>query len=68
MERRSRVSHATPPRGASPRICEMVELVKKLKVDWTQIRFRVAAVYLIWRKDRPDDVFRIDRTLQLGDR
>ncbi len=47
---------------------KMVELVKKLKVDWTPIRFRVAAVHLIWREDRPDDVFRIDRTLQLGDR
>jgi 2'-5' RNA ligase len=43
----------------------MVKLIEELQAGWRPIRFRVDSVQLIWRNDRPDDAFRIDRTLAL---
>ncbi len=43
----------------------MVKLIEELQANWRPIRFRVDSVQLIWRNDRPDDAFRIDRTLAL---
>ena len=42
------------------------ELVAKLQKDWKQLRFSVSAVYLIARKDPPNDTFEIVETVVLG--
>ena len=44
----------------------MVKVIEELRAGWTPIRFLVDSVKLIWRNDRPDDTFRIDRELPLG--
>jgi 2'-5' RNA ligase len=42
------------------------ETLSKLQASWSPIRFAVSKVALIWRKDPPDDVFRIGRWIPLG--
>jgi 2'-5' RNA ligase len=38
----------------------------KLQATWQPLAFTLAHVYLIWRNDPPDDVFRIGPVLSLG--
>ncbi len=45
---------------------KMEQLVSDWQRSWTPLRFRVAAVSLIWRDDPPDDVFRVGYTVRLG--
>jgi len=42
-------------------------LVSSLQAGWQPIRFRAAEVSLIFRRQHPDDVFRVDRTILLGE-
>ena len=42
-----------------------VKLLDELQADWTPIRFPVQAVHLISRGSRPDDAFRIVKSLPL---
>jgi hypothetical protein len=51
--------------GQARGMANMVHLLQELQADWTPIRFRVNSVQLIWRNDRPDDVFRVDRSVPL---
>jgi 2'-5' RNA ligase len=43
-------------------------LVEELRANWSPVRFRVDSVHFIWRGEPPDDVFRVDRSLQLQGR
>ena len=49
------------PRGT----VNAVKLIEKLQADWTPIRFAVLAVHLVSRGNRPDDAFRIVKSLPL---
>ena len=42
-----------------------VKLLEELQADWAPIRFHVPAVHLISRGSRPDDAFRIVKSLPL---
>ncbi|MDY7009854.1 MAG: 2'-5' RNA ligase family protein [Planctomycetota bacterium] len=42
------------------------ELLADLQSDWQSIRFRAGEVALIRRSQPPDDIFRVDITIQLG--
>ena len=49
------------PRGT----VNAVKLLEELQADWTPIRFPVLAVHLVSRGNRPDDAFRIVKSLPL---
>ena len=51
--------------GQARGMANMVHLLQELQADWTPIRFRINSFHLIWRNDRPDDVFRVDRSVTL---
>jgi len=42
------------------------EVIKGLEKQWRPLEFIVKQVYLIWRREPPDDIFRIDRVIRLG--
>jgi hypothetical protein len=41
-------------------------LSAKLQATWQPLAFTLSNVYLIWRNDPPDDVFRVGPVLSLG--
>jgi 2'-5' RNA ligase len=41
-------------------------LLTDLERAWTPVRFVVSGVSLIWRRDPPDDVFRVGRSVGFG--
>ncbi len=41
-------------------------LQAELQATWTPLRFRVSEVQLIWRDEPPDDIFRVERRVPLG--
>jgi 2'-5' RNA ligase len=41
-------------------------LLRSLQEHWEPLRFEVSQVSLIWRRDPPDDVFRVAQELELG--
>jgi 2'-5' RNA ligase len=41
-------------------------LLATLSRSWQTVSFLADRISLIWRKDQPDDVFRVDRTILLG--
>lgn len=43
-----------------------LRLLEKLQTTWQPIRFQVKELHLIWRKDPPNDRFRIGETVRLG--
>ena len=43
----------------------MERLVQELQTTWKPTSFRVDRVALIWRRDPPDDVFRVSETIPL---
>jgi len=45
---------------------QMHELVDQLQFQWRPLGFLVDRVSMIWRRDPPDDIFRIDRQIPLG--
>jgi RNA 2',3'-cyclic 3'-phosphodiesterase len=45
---------------------QMVALKEQLQTVWQPIAFRAHEISLIWRRDPPDDVFRIGQTVRLG--
>ena len=49
-------------RGSDARVA----LAAELAASWSPLSFMARRVSLIWRNDRPDDVFRVDRTIALG--
>jgi len=54
--------------GRARGTANMVDLLQELQAHWSPIRFRVDSVQLIYRNDRPDDAFRVDRSLPLRGR
>jgi RNA 2',3'-cyclic 3'-phosphodiesterase len=46
---------------------DMVRLIDELQVAWEPLRFNVDGVSLIYRRDPPDDVFRVAETIPLAD-
>lgn len=44
----------------------MDELKAQLQASWEPVAFRAESISLIWRADPADDVFRVDRTIELG--
>jgi RNA 2',3'-cyclic 3'-phosphodiesterase len=45
---------------------QMVALKEELQMVWQPIGFTAYEISLIWRRDPPDDVFRIGQTVRLG--
>jgi len=45
---------------------QMVTLKDELQTVWQPITFTARKINLIWRRDPPDDVFRIGQTVKLG--
>ena len=45
----------------------MKELQAELQVSWQPLTFVADKVSLIWRGQPPDDIFRIDRNICLGE-
>jgi 2'-5' RNA ligase len=45
---------------------QMVALQEELRMGWQPITFRADEINFIWRRDPPDDVFRIGQTVRLG--
>ncbi len=43
------------------------QLLHSIAAAWVPLDFTATEVSLIWRKDPPDDVFRVDRRIPLGD-
>jgi 2'-5' RNA ligase len=43
------------------------ERIRLLQEGWTPLTLTVTCVSLIWRNDPPDDVFRVDRHVPLGE-
>ena len=43
-----------------------VAAVQEISKVWNPVRFTVSNVAMIWRNNRPDDVFRVDRDVGLG--
>jgi 2'-5' RNA ligase len=43
-----------------------LKLIESLHASWLPISFEVREISLIWRGEPPDDVFRVDRTIALG--
>lgn len=43
-----------------------IRLINDWQSKWRRIRFTVSEIFLIWRNDPPDDVFRIGKSIQLG--
>jgi len=41
-------------------------LIKSLRRDWRPLRFSVPAIHLIWRGEKPDDIFRVGMSVPLG--
>jgi 2'-5' RNA ligase len=41
-------------------------LLAELQASWRPLGFPVSRISLIWRGDPPDDVFRVDRRIELG--
>jgi len=55
---------ATP---SAARRCSTAEKKNpKWQATWQPLAFSLSHVYLIWRNDPPDDVFRTDPVLSLG--
>jgi hypothetical protein len=46
----------------------MAALKMKLQGGWRPLSFMAFQVSLIWRSQPPDDVFRVDRAILLGQR
>ncbi len=46
---------------------EADSLRAKLQATWQPLAFTLSHIYLIWRNDPPDDVFRIGPELSLGE-
>jgi len=46
----------------------VAELIEDLQAEWAPVRFRVDSVRFISRREPPDDVFRIERSLKLHGR
>ncbi len=44
----------------------LTRLESDLQASWSPLSFSVGRVSLIWRNDPPDDVFRVDRSIDLG--
>ena len=44
----------------------MMELLHSLQAGWRRLSFEASEVSLIWRGEPPDDVFCVDRTVELG--
>ena len=44
----------------------MKQLLLELQGAWRSICFSMSAISLIWRNDPPDDVFRVEHTIELG--
>jgi 2'-5' RNA ligase len=44
----------------------MAALKTTLQASWQPLTFSARRVSLIWRADKPDDVFRVDRQIELG--
>ncbi len=42
------------------------KLLAELRATWQPVTFAVSHISLIWRNDRPDDVFRVGKRLHLG--
>ena len=45
----------------------MIALKVDLQASWQRLTFPVRHVSVIWRGDPPDDIFRVDRHIKLGD-
>jgi hypothetical protein len=45
---------------------EMHRLVEELQAGWKPVSFRVEHVSIIWRRDPPDDVFRVAEEIPLA--
>lgn len=45
----------------------MEEMMTELKAMWRPLRWDVSEVSLIWRNDPPDDVFRVETTVLIGE-
>jgi RNA 2',3'-cyclic 3'-phosphodiesterase len=45
---------------------QMLTLQEELQTGWQPMAFRAEAINFIWRRDPPDDVFRIGQRVQLG--
>ncbi len=45
----------------------MRKLITELQAGWQPLRFVVREIYMIWRGEPPDDVFRVAHTIGLGD-
>ena len=43
-----------------------MRLIESLQASWKPLKFRVSEISLIWRRDPPNDVFRVAETLTLG--
>jgi 2'-5' RNA ligase len=43
------------------------ELLERLQANWRPLTFTAHEISLIWRENPPDDVFRVDRGIRLGD-
>jgi 2'-5' RNA ligase len=54
--------------GQARGMANMVHLLEELQAGWSPLSFRVDSIQLIWRNDRPDDAFRVDRSLRLEGR
>lgn len=42
------------------------QLIRDLQANWKPLRFQISEVSLIWRKDPPNDKFRVAETIPLG--
>ena len=51
--------------GRARGTANMVDLLQEFQASWSPLRFRVDSVQLIYRNDRPDGAFRVDRALPL---
>lgn len=54
--------------GQARRYDVLEKLKQEVQADWQPVSFTVRELSLIYRNARPDDTFRVDRTIPLGDR
>jgi 2'-5' RNA ligase len=45
----------------------LAKLREQLQAGWQPVSFRVTEISLVWRNEPPDDIFRVDRTIHLGE-
>ena len=52
--------------GQVKRRNELDALIAEFQAGWTPLIFQATCVDLIWRNDRPDDIFRVGYSVSLG--